>query len=391
MASAFIKKQRLFQARTGGYWNYRIPGLVVTPSGAVLAYCEARKGKGGDWDDIDILMRRSLDGGQTWEQARCIVGHADYRRGPINNFICIPNRDTAHVHALFCNDYARAFHMASADDGVTWTPAVEITSVFERFRPEYDWQVLAIGPGHSIQLDSGRLLAPVWLSTGAGSEFGEGHRGHRPNRAAVIFSDDHGQMWHRGDIVPDTFPNTNETEAVQLADGRVLLNMRNCDDGQDYPDDERRRAITVSTDGAYGWHTPYRDPALLEPVCFASIRRHSRCPPDERNVVLFSNPDTVEKTLAIWACDRKNLTVKTSFDECRTWAASRVIEPGPSGFSDLAVLSARSECASGAPGGSDKTILCLYECGMIDHMADTASLTLATFNLEWLTEAVADG
>ncbi|PIX40268.1 MAG: hypothetical protein COZ57_26325 [Armatimonadetes bacterium CG_4_8_14_3_um_filter_66_20] len=149
--------------------------------------------------------------------------------------------------------------------------------------------------------------------------------------------------------------------------------MRPLDDGADHPDEEHRRVVSLSADGAHNWSTPYRDPALLEPVCFAGFCRHSRQPADARNVILFSNPDNLGKTLATWARDRKNLTVKASFDECRTWPASRVLEPNPSGYSDLAVL-------------PDKTILCLYECGMIDHMADSAALTLARFSLEWVEQ-----
>ena len=153
----YLEKTVLFRARTEGYWNYRIPGLVVTPGGAILAYCEAREGRGGDWDPIDILMRRSLDGGRHWEPARRLVRHADYPGGPIHNFVCIPEARTGQVQALYCNDYARAFHMSSADDGLTWSAPVEITdSAFGPFRPEYAWQVLAIGPGHGIQLDNGR-------------------------------------------------------------------------------------------------------------------------------------------------------------------------------------------------------------------------------------------
>jgi len=373
MSTPLLHSTDLFTARTAGYWNYRIPGLTVTPGGVVLAHTEARQGQGGDGDPIDILLRRSADGGRSWERARCVVDHTDYPGGPINNFVCIPDRDTRQVHALFCTDYARAFHLTSEEDGLTWSAPVGITQAFEAFRREYDWHVLAVGPGHGIQLDCGRLLAPVWLSTGAGTEFGSGKRGHCPNRAGVVFSDDHGRTWQRGDLIRDTFPNTNETEAVQLADGRVLRNMRPLDDGADHPDAEHRRAVSLSADGAHNWSTPYRDPALLEPVCFASLCRHSRQPEDAENIVLFANPDNLEKTMTTWARDRKNLTVKASFDECRTWSVSRVLEPGPSGYSDLAVL-------------SDKTILCFYECGMIDHMADSAALTLARFSLEWVEQ-----
>ncbi len=270
------------------------------------------------------------------------------------------------MHALFCHDYARAFYMRSADDGETFGPPVEITPAFGAYRTEYDWNVIATGPGHGIQLANGRLLVPVWLSSGGKS--------HRPSVASVIYSDDAGATWHRGDIVAHTderFRFPSEAVAVELAGGRVLLNMRT-------ESDPRRRLVAVSPDGATGWSEPRFDPALLDPQCMASLIRHSRAPEQDRDCVLFANPDTLERTLpGLWAnaFDRKRLTVKLSCDECRTWPVSKVLEKGPSAYSDLAV-----------DAGGD--ILCFYERGMIDGMADTAALTLARFNLTWLTDGM---
>ena len=306
-------KTDLFTARQGGYWNYRIPGLLVAPGGAVLATCEARRGRGGDWDANDILLRRSLDGGVTWEEPWPLARHEDYGPGPISNCVLIADRGTGAVHALFCHDYARAFYTRSADDGETFGAPVEITPCFEAFRAEYDWNVLATGPGHSIQLTNGRLLVPVWLSSGGKS--------HRPSVASVIYSDDAGATWRRGEIAARTdgrlrFPS--EAVAVELADGRVLLNIRS-------ESDPHRRLIAVSPDGVAGWSEPRFDPALLDPQCMASLIRRSRAPEQDRDRVLFANPDTLERTLpGLWAnaFDRKRLTVKLSYDECRTWPVS---------------------------------------------------------------------
>jgi sialidase-1 len=350
-----MAKTDLFEARKGGYRTYRIPGIVVARSGAVLAYAEARKRHGGDWDDIDILMRRSLDGGITWEKAKAVVSHGSYGRGPANNPCAIADHETGSVHFLYGYNYARVFYQKSDDDGVSFSSAVEITSTFEGFRPEYDWGVLATGPGHGIQLKSGRLIAPVWLSESKS-------QAHHPNRCSVIYSDDHGATWHRGEMVPDVIPCCNETEAVQLDDGSVLLNMRN-------RGHQRRRAIAVSADGpgrpppATGWSTPRLDNALLEPRCFGSVCRLTEKGTEDRNRLLFSNPDNVHT--------RKNLTVKMSYDEGKTWPVSKVLEAGDSGYSDLAVA-------------GDKMILCLYERGNLDSRPHY--LTLAWFNLEWLAD-----
>jgi sialidase-1 len=201
-AEPLLEKTDLFEANAGGYAHYRIPGLVVTRKGTLLAYCEARKSTRSDWGTIDILLRRSTDGGKTWGPPRKIVTPPkDVTKNPvalaqglarpdeitINNPVAISDHQTGAVHFLYCVEYARCFWMRSDDDGQSFTEPVEITKAFERFRPEYDWKVLATGPGHGIQLSNGRLLVPVWLSTGTG-----GHA-HRPSAVSVISSHDHGE------------------------------------------------------------------------------------------------------------------------------------------------------------------------------------------------------
>ena len=256
--------ETLFTAGEGAYTNYRIPGVCVTPGGDVLAHCEARRGRGGDWDDSDILARRSTDGGRSWSAASVLLRGADYGAGPVHNCCTLVDAEHGTLHVLFCAGYARAFHMVSRDDGLSFSEPVDITAAFEHFRPEYDWGVLAVGLPHGIRLRSGRLLFPVWLSISK-------TQAHRPNRCGVIVSDD-GRSWQRGALVPEVLPNLNESCALELADGRVLLNMRN--DGL-----VRRRVLSLSADGGDTWTTPWLDPALLErqpvrePCCATAARR----------------------------------------------------------------------------------------------------------------------
>ena len=274
-----LTKVTLFEGDQGGYKVYRIPGIVVTRKGTVLAYAEARRKTGGDWDTIDLVMRRSTDGGSTFSAPR-VVAHVagKVNRSPVamerkqgeptdvtyNNPVAIADRNGA-VHFLFCLEYMRVFYARSRDDGETFTPPVEITATFDAFRPEYAWRVAATGPGHGIQLSNGRLLVPVWLSLGTGGN------GHHPSVTATVYSDDHGATWHRGEIaVPSTsqFPDPNETTAAQLADGSVLLNVRT-------EARENRRTVVTSQDGAAHWSPPRLQQDLPDPVCFASIVRLS--------------------------------------------------------------------------------------------------------------------
>jgi sialidase-1 len=369
-----IEKTDLFEAGKGDYALYRIPGIVVTKKGTLLAYCEARKNAGGDWGHIDILMRRSADDGASWDEARKIVTlEGKFERNPaavaqklgkegeitINNPVAIADADGT-VHFLYCVEYARCFYMKSADDGKTFTKPVEITAL-DALKPAYPWKVMATGPGHGIQLRSGRLLVPVWLSRGTG-----GHA-HRPSVVSSIYSDDHGKTWKAGAIVAEeTKPlvNPNETTAVELGDGRVLFNIRS-------ESSEQRRAVASSADGAGGWTKPAFDDYLVEPICMASILRVES---KEGPVVLFTNPFNLErkdgKAKPGLPRDRKNLSVSWSVDEAKTWAGTKTLEKGPSAYSDLA---ARGEM-----------IYCFYERGGSDSTSPYRFLTVARFNIDWL-------
>ena len=378
-AEPFLQQTNLFTAREGGYALYRIPGVVVTAQGSILAYAEARRTGSGDWEEMDILLRRSTDHGRTWEPPRSIAripgpaskhplspaGKRNSAGLTYNNPVAVAGRDGT-LHFLFCVEYMRCFYQRSTNDGVTFTEPVEITAAFDKFRPAYDWKVLAAGPGHGIQLKSGRLIVPVWLSTGAG-----GGNAHRPSVTAVIYSDDSGGVWQPGEIAlpnTDLWINPNEATPMQLADGRVMLNART-------ESRRHRRLVAISENGASGWSAPRFDDALLDPICMGSILRLSEAP--RKNRILFSNPHSLSRASGPEEPgrprDRKNLSVKLSYDEGQTWAASKTLEAGFSAYSDLAVL-------------PDGTILCFYERAQGEGPQRAGVLTLARFNLEWLTD-----
>jgi sialidase-1 len=378
-AAPAFARQDLFVAGQGGYALYHIPSLTVTRAGTVLAWCEARN-PGSDWSQIDFRLRRSTDDGKTWSEPRTILqvdnpkpknpaalrlkstnpDHVTY-----NNGVLIPDRDGA-VHAVFCLEYMRAFYARSTDEGVTWSKPVEITATFEAFRAQYDWRVLAAGPNHGIQLRSGRLVVPVWISTGTGGN------AHRPSVTATIYSDDGGKTWRAGDIaVPDTteWINPNEAIALELVDGRTMLNVRS-------ESKAHRRLVTYSRDGATGWSTPQFHDELLEPICMGSLIRLSAQPQATKNRILFSNPHNLERADGKGAPgvsrDRKNMTVKLSYDEGKTWPVSKVVESGQSAYSDLAVTKAG-------------TILLFFGNGGPPNFSGS-KLSVARFNLEWLTD-----
>lgn len=378
----FLEKVNLFEAGTGGYTHYRIPAIAVTAQGTVLAFTEARKNAGGDWGPIDILMRLSTDGGKTWDAPRKVAhvegtiqqnavaleqGLAKPGEVTYNNAVPIVDRETGAVHLLFCVEYARAYYMRSDDDGQTFSKPVDISATFERFKRDYPWRVIATGPGHGIQLQSGRLLVPVWLSDGTG-----GHA-HRPSIVSVIYSDDHGRTWERGDIAAEHpyLQNPSETLAIELTDGRVMLNIRH-----ELP--AHRRAIVYSADGAHSWTTPLLHPQLVEPVCMGStIRLSSKLGGSDRNRILFAKPYSEQPrdpAKPEGSHVRQNVSVYLSYDEGDTWPVIKPVEPGISGYSDLAAL-------------DDGTMLLFYERGSPSGKGTHVQfLTVARFNLEWLTD-----
>jgi sialidase-1 len=344
----FFDETILFEATVDGYAQYRIPGIVVTGNGTVITYTEARK-KTSDWAIIDIYMRRSMDGGNTW-QDRIMLVDGVTTGSTINNPVMIAEKTSGTVHFLFCKEYNQAYYMRSTDHGTTWSSHVEITPVFDEFKSEYAWTVIATGPGHGILLGNGRLLVPVWLSL---------NTSHAPAVVSTIYSDDGGATWHRGEIIWDTpdIPSPNETTAVQLYDGSVMLNMRN-DSGC------MMRSVSTSPDGFSEWTMPMLVRDLADPKVFGSMVRFTDQREYYSNRLLFSNVNNPG--------DRSNVSVKMSMDEGNSWVYAKVISPVGSAYSDLAV------------SPDKQTIYCYYEKWHGDlkyhHMV------LARFNLEWLTE-----
>ena len=330
-----------------------------------MAYCEARKNSPGDYGEIETHIRRSTDGGLTWDRARQIAHMGPRIEGnpakpvdsgdteqTVNDPVAIADRNGA-VHFLYCVNYERAFYMRSEDDGLTFGKPVDITSAFEAFRSKYDWQVIATGPTHGIQLKSGRLLMPVWFAFG-------GRGKHGPSAVGTIYSDDHGATWKGGDVVipnEGAFKSPNESVIVELADGRVMLNARS-------PSEPNRRLVTVSPDGISNWSTPKFDQELWEPICAAGLTSM----PNEPQTLIYSAPrnlklDDNDQPVPAGQGARRNLTIYLSEDDGSSWKARRTLEEGTSAYSDLAVL-------------ADGTILCFYERDQ--------RLTLARFNKAWI-------
>jgi len=212
--------------------------------------------------------------------------------------------------------------MRSTDDGLTWSKPSEITHAFEPFREKYDWKVIATGPGHGIQLKSGRLVVPIWLAYG---KLGD----HHPSAVGTITSDNHGDTWQAGDLaVPNEgeFGDPSETILTELSDGRVMLVSRSVSKSN-------RKLISLSPDGARNWSTPFFHEQLWEPVCMASIIAHPSAP----GTLIFSNPHSLRrdqdgKEIPAGRGRRENLSIKLSRDNGKTWPINKTLERGSSAY-----------------------------------------------------------
>lgn len=351
-----LQQQELWSRGQGGYHTYRIPALAVTTNGTLLAFCEGRKSGGGDAGDIDLLMRRSTDGGHTWSEQRVIWDDStntcgnpspvvDRRDGTIW-LLMTWNRGEDREHQIIegtSKDTRRVFVTASRDDGKSWQVPREITAAVKRT----NWTWYATGPGAGIQIErgshAGRFIIPCDHIEATSKDY----------FSHVIYSDDAGATWKLGGRTPR--PQVNECQVVELTGGGLQLNMRN------YLKESRHRQVAVSADAGQTWTDQRQDAALPEPICQASIRRHSWPAAERLGVILFSNPASTT--------NRANLTVRASYDDAATWQSKLVLHPGASAYSDLAVL----------PSGG---ISCLYERG---DKNPYEKITLALFDLELLT------
>lgn len=347
-----LDQKPLWTSGQDGYHSYRIPALLTTQSGALLAFCEGRRNNRRDDGDIDLIMKRSTDGGVTWSPHTVVYEQGGAAELTIGNPCPVVDQDTGVIWMPFCRDNKEVLITKSEDDGATWSAPVNISSDVMHGH----WVWVATGPGVSIQIQQGphkgRLVVPCDHGVMSGEQ--------RIHHSHVFFSDDHGDTWQLGGSLPE---HTDESQVVELTDGRLLINMRSYW-GKVAKDKERlgKRALAWSDDGGATWSDLAFDETLIEPVCQGSFLRHTLAADGGRDRLLFSNPASTES--------RTNMTVRVSYDEAESWLVAKSLHSGPSAYSSLAVL-------------SDETIACLYERGD-DSAYET--LTLARFTLDWLTD-----
>jgi len=322
-----VELHDVFIGGEDGYHTYRIPALLIAEDGSLLAFCEGRKQNAGDTGDIDLVMKRSEDDGASWSALQVIHEEGGDAPITIGNPCPILEPHSGVVHLLFTRNNKRLFSTASSDNGLTWSTPIERTEILDSL--DCDWIRVASGPVHGIQTRTGRLIAPLWLSDAEREDRNKDDAIDR-YRCGILYSDDGGDTWQTGGLVPATLNRLNECTVAEIKD-RLLLNIRCTDAGA--------RAVSYSQDGGATWSEPVLDESLPCPTCQASLLR-STLGNESRHY--FSNPAS--------ATSRESMTLRISEDDCETWPTSIVLYEGPSGYSDLAEL-------------HDSRIACLFECG----------------------------
>lgn len=329
-----------YVAGVDGYDTYRIPAIVRSNSGTLLAFAEGRHNSAADSGDIDTVLRRSFDGGCTWGPMQVVATAANQGTAgnpapvvlPDGRILLLTTHNAASATeteimagTVSAADSRRVFVQYSDTDGRTWSAARDITS--ETKLPNWRWY--ATGPGHALVLrggpHAGRIVVPANHSSAppAGStDTGTEAKYYGGND---IYSDDGGRTWHIG-FTDDTAGTSredvaaNETAVAQLPNGLLYFNSRN-----------QSASATASRVDAYSVDgtrliEPYQpQPGLIGPICEGSLLQTSR-----RDLLLFAGPSSPSS--------RAVMQLRVSNDGGHTWHVGLTVSQAPAAYSDLVQL-----------------------------------------------------
>lgn len=389
----------IFVNGTDGIACFRIPSLVMMGNGDLLAVAEGRvdncldhggpirlvgrisRDQGTTWGPVFEIARNLLpDGTEQVAQNPCPVVDLMDPDHPDGKVVLVFNKAEHGERAITERASVRRFFVIeSVDHGCTWVNERDITTdvhrpnlpgytaihrdAAERYNHPDAWRANFPPVGHAIQLRGGiqerpetrgRLFFAAYTTVG--------DRGILEGQAYAFWSDDHGATWQHSDVSP--IFGVNEMMAVELEDGSVLVNFRNYTTPDATADPVRGQMVhRFDAEGRIIMATEHTEPPELTMPSGGlqgSIQRltwSDDAGSDGQSRILFSGADHPAKRLG--------MTVWLSEDEGQTWPVRRLVDPGPSAYSDLAVL-------------GDGRIALLYERGGAN------GIDLTAFSLDWL-------
>ncbi|MDT0547849.1 sialidase family protein [Streptomyces lonegramiae] len=364
-------QQVLFKSsQDSGYSCFRIPAVVKSKDGTLLAFAEGRVNNCGDAGDIDLVLKRSTDGGRTWGPLQVInegAGDTHGNPAPIvdqrtGRIVLASTYNTGRDDSQGCNvPCDRTPHLQySDDDGATWSAPRDLS---DSLLPASWNSWYATGPVHGIQLTHGRHRGRLLFTINT-----ESHDGTRitANHAALAYSDDGGDTWRIGAV--DSWPvaadgtfrqKPSEMTLVEREDGSVYVNGRE-QDGTDLG----HRDFAISRDGGESFTGPFRTiPDLYTPQVQGSILRLRGEDRDGYSRLLFAAPADPDR--------RRTMMIRSSWNEGRGWDPvdrGKVVTTDWSGYSDMVAIS-RDEVGL------------MYEGGAVDARDE---IRFARFTEGWL-------
>ncbi len=289
---------------------YRIPALITAPNGDLIAAIDERVTSCGDLrdcDDINIVIRKSVDNGDSWSEIEKVV---DYPLGKsASDPSMIVDKVTGAIFLFFnymdLDNEKDVYYLKvikSLDNGQTWSSPTDITSQISK--PEWHNDFKFITSGRGIQASSGKLLHTLV---------------NLKNGLHLFRSDDHGDSWYLFDtpIIPG-----DESKIIELTDGTWMINSRVNGGGLRY--------VHTSTDEGKTWLSK-PDSSLIDPACNASIIRYTSIKEGaDKNRILFSNAKSKD--------ERTHMTIRISYDEGLSWSEGKTIYSGGSAYSSMSIL-----------------------------------------------------
>ncbi len=370
LMSADLKDKPMFVMQEvmhhdGDVGSYSIPQVTVTKNGDILCFATARMASNDDWGNIQkVVLCRSTDGGKSWDAPRVIASRENIAVNggaeiidPDNGTIYYygrkyPLRTGKGEKATESWSYAHpeeykslgggGYCIYSKDERQTWSAMQDV---------DFPYEVMGTGIILQHGKYKGRWLLPGRITLSRGFDWNYMHNG-------VMISDDKGKTWYKGGLSQS---HVGECTIVELSDGSIYLNNRNHGEGYGY------RNHAISHDGGLTFTDFAVDTQLIDAVCHASLIRCTS--PKKGNIILFANA-AVKPTREWDSGARRNMSVWLSNDDAKTWIYRRTVNPGKSGYSDLAV----------APDG---TVYLAFETGESDPREN---ITVAHFNLAWVME-----